>query len=458
MTTEFVKGWLLLDTLGEGRFGEVKLLMNQETQEMVAVKVLIVKNIEMDKSIRKEICIHKNLQHQNVIGFFGNRRDDESKIEYLFLEYAQNGELFEHIEPDVGMPKSKAFKFFNDLINGVDFLHQRGIVHRDIKPENLLLDSKNQLKISDFGTATLFRHNGKERLLTQMCGTIPYIAPEVLEGQPHRAQPIDIWSCGIVLLVMLSGELPWTEATLKDRLFLEWYKGNLNLHVGPWCKIETIAFINNQFDERQKFNLKRHRGNGCFSSSQPQQTAVYSQNLARKGNQNELMDLDCSYDDENDSDHRNDWTSFSQPNRIADMFLSTQSQLEFDENGISSGSNGLTPPGTKLYFKVVKRMTRFWANKNFQKTLEILEKTFDDLNWSFKKYSPGQYKITMVDRNRIPLVFRSSVNEMSSKKVLVDFRLSRGDGIEFKRQFLIVKNLLNPIIRSSEILTENLHV
>ncbi|KPM10100.1 serine/threonine-protein kinase Chk1-like protein 1 [Sarcoptes scabiei] len=93
MTTEFVKGWLLLDTLGEGRFGEVKLLMNQETQEMVAVKVLIVKNIEMDKSIRKEICIHKNLQHQNVIGFFGNRRDDESKIEYLFLEYAQNGEL-----------------------------------------------------------------------------------------------------------------------------------------------------------------------------------------------------------------------------------------------------------------------------------------------------------------------------------------------------------------------------
>lgn len=71
--------------------------MNQETQEMVAVKVLIVKNIEMDKSIRKEICIHKNLQHQNVIGFFGNRRDDESKIEYLFLEYAQNGELFEHI-------------------------------------------------------------------------------------------------------------------------------------------------------------------------------------------------------------------------------------------------------------------------------------------------------------------------------------------------------------------------
>lgn len=64
----------------------------------------------------------------------------------------------------------------------------------------------------------------------------------------------------------------------------------------------------------------------------------------------------------------------------------------------------------------------------------------------------------MVDRNRIPLVFRSSVNEMSSKKVLVDFRLSRGDGIEFKRQFLIIKNLLNPIIRSSEILTENLHV
>lgn len=64
---------------------------------MVAVKVLIIKNSEMDKLVKKEICIHRNLRHENIITFYGNRRDDESRIEYLFLEYAQNGELFDHI-------------------------------------------------------------------------------------------------------------------------------------------------------------------------------------------------------------------------------------------------------------------------------------------------------------------------------------------------------------------------
>ena len=79
------------------------------------------------------------------------------------------------------------------------------MVHRDIKPENLLLTEGEVLKLSDFGLATVFRHNGKERLLERRCGTMPYIAPEVLCKPRYNAMPADTWSCGVVLLAMLVG-------------------------------------------------------------------------------------------------------------------------------------------------------------------------------------------------------------------------------------------------------------
>ena len=79
------------------------------------------------------------------------------------------------------------------------------MVHRDIKPENLLLTEGEVLKLSDFGLATVFRHNEKERLLERRCGTMPYIAPEVLCKSRYNAMPADTWSCGMVLLAMLVG-------------------------------------------------------------------------------------------------------------------------------------------------------------------------------------------------------------------------------------------------------------
>lgn len=113
-----------------------------------------------------------------------------------------NFDLF--TEPDVGMPVWGAQKYFRQLISGVEYLHSHGVAHRDLKPENLLLDNNDNLKISDFGLATLYRMQGKERLLEKKCGTLPYVAPEVLVRAYH-AEPADIWSCGIILVALLAG-------------------------------------------------------------------------------------------------------------------------------------------------------------------------------------------------------------------------------------------------------------
>ena len=97
------------------------------------------------------------------------------------------------------------FIFFFSFSFLQNYLHHRGVAHRDIKPENLLLTEDDILKLSDFGMATVFRHQGKERNLERRCGTTAYCAPEILLKPHYSAEPADIWSCGIVLVAMVTG-------------------------------------------------------------------------------------------------------------------------------------------------------------------------------------------------------------------------------------------------------------
>jgi serine/threonine-protein kinase Chk1 len=160
-------------------------------------------------------------------------------VEYIFLEYASGGELFDRIEPDCGMASWKAQKYFKQLIAGMEYLHCCGVAHRDLKPENLLLDDQDNLKISDFGMATIFRLNGKERFLEKSCGTLKYVAPEVLM-RPYLAEPADVWSCGIILVAMLAGELPWAQPTGECEEYMAWKDGKAT-HQTPWSKLDKLA-------------------------------------------------------------------------------------------------------------------------------------------------------------------------------------------------------------------------
>lgn len=112
------------------------------------------------------------------------------------------------VAPDVGVPEELAHFYFVQLLAGVDYLHKSGIVHRDLKPENLLLDAEGNLKITDFGLSTVFIYQGGRRQLSTACGTPPYSAPEiVLLNYDER---VDIWSCGIILYVLLVGSMPFS--------------------------------------------------------------------------------------------------------------------------------------------------------------------------------------------------------------------------------------------------------
>jgi 5'-AMP-activated protein kinase catalytic alpha subunit len=124
------------------------------------------------------------------------------------MEYVNGGELFDYICLKQKLTELEACKFFQEIISGIEYLHKQGIVHRDLKPENLLLNSKKDLKIVDFGLSNIYK---KGELLKTPCGSPCYAAPEMILGKQYNGLYVDIWSAGIILYAMVFGSLPFDD-------------------------------------------------------------------------------------------------------------------------------------------------------------------------------------------------------------------------------------------------------
>ncbi|RRT48360.1 hypothetical protein B296_00046276 [Ensete ventricosum] len=133
---------------------------------------------------------------------------------YMVLEFITGGELFDRIARNGKLKEDEARKYFQQLIDAVDYCHSRGVFHRDLKPENLLLDSNGVLKISDFGLSALPQQ--EDGLLYTTCGTPNYVAPEVVKDKGYDGAKSDIWSCGVILFVLMAGYLPFEDSNLMS--------------------------------------------------------------------------------------------------------------------------------------------------------------------------------------------------------------------------------------------------
>jgi 5'-AMP-activated protein kinase catalytic alpha subunit len=207
-------------TLGEGSFGKVKYAIHTETNEPVAIKILdkeTLRKKNMSAQIKKEIALMRLINHRHVIGI----KDVFATATNIFivLELVEGGELFDKIVEEGRLSEDRARFYMRQLLDGMECCHAKGVCHRDLKPENLLLDSNGDLKISDFGMATLYIGDanapGDQRteLLHTTCGTPNYVAPEVLTSQGYDGHKADVWSMGVILFVFLSGYLPFEETT-----------------------------------------------------------------------------------------------------------------------------------------------------------------------------------------------------------------------------------------------------
>lgn len=198
------------------------------------------------KQIAMEVSLHSHIgQHPNVIEWFATGEDAVWK--WIAMEFAEGGDLFDKIEADKGVSEDIAHVYFLQLISGVSFIHSKGVAHRDLKPENILLNEMGDLKIADFGMATLFQHKGQTKTSTTMCGSPPYIAPEVLrcasgdKSMRYHPDLVDIWSCGVILFVLLVGNTPWDEPTDSKWEWREYIRTNGKSTDELWANVPQDA-------------------------------------------------------------------------------------------------------------------------------------------------------------------------------------------------------------------------
>lgn len=495
-----VAGSMIIATIGDGAYGDVKLV-REANGTLLAVKVIAGAKAKAHlEAIRREIRLHRDLSHERIVPFI--RSYSSVNAEFICLEYMSGGELSDRITPDYGMPEFEAHRLFRQLMEGVDFLHRRGIVHRDIKPENLLLDRHDNLKITDFGFAALFRHNGKVRKVLQRCGTLPYTAPEVFKKKEYDAVPLDVWSCAIVLIAMLTGELPWDKPTENCREFAKYIRGDYMAQT-PWPKITNMQLMLLR-RMLELAPLKRatvatvmeakwysHVGGNSTSPMGPARKRLrvgsgaeppvpmstgdhhryssggatdFTENDAAAAQRPPLSSAAATFALQRDNlgagaALTQQWhgagppdsaggapsrPAFSQPaQRVDDMLLTMSTSDELRSGAV----------GDSVLAALVRRMTRFYVKRGVSKEFAIERvRSYCRKMGMEVRVSGNTLVITTKDRRRNDLVFRATaidgggpadnIDAPPFDRLFFDFRRSKGDGIEFKRQFVALREAL----------------
>lgn len=208
--------YILEGTLGRGQTGLVKLGVNCVTKKKVAVKIIDRTKLseQVLSKVEREIAIMKLIDHPHVLGLYDVY--ESKKHLFLILEHVSGGELFDHLVKRGRLPLGEARRFFAQMISAVDFCHKHCVCHRDLKPENLLLDKKMNIKVADFGMASL--QVGDNAMLETSCGSPHYACPEVIRGEKYDGRKADVWSCGVILYALLVGALPFDDENLRNLL------------------------------------------------------------------------------------------------------------------------------------------------------------------------------------------------------------------------------------------------
>ncbi|KAH9609417.1 hypothetical protein KSS87_018316, partial [Heliosperma pusillum] len=188
-------------TLGIGTFGKVKIAEHKLTGLKVAIKILNrkkIKSMNMEEKVRREIQISRLFIHPHIIRLY-EVIETPSDI-YSVMEYVKSGELFYYLVEKGRLQEDEARR--------LEYCHRSMVVHRDLKPENLLLDSRRNVKIADFGLSNIMRDG---HFLKTCCGSPNYAAPEILNGKLYAGPEVDVWSCGVILYALLCGSLPFDD-------------------------------------------------------------------------------------------------------------------------------------------------------------------------------------------------------------------------------------------------------
>jgi serine/threonine protein kinase len=217
--------YVLVKTLGSGYNSKVKLGFDSTSNQYCAVKIIKHSHPSLNlKTLKGEIEILSALKHENIVNLiefhesvdYIKKNSQTYKCVAIVMELVPGGELFEYVADSGRFSEETARTYFRILIETLEYCHLQGIAHRDLKPENLLFDANFNLKIADFGFATLLCGKDNSGQLHTILGTESYMAPEIHLRKPYSGEAVDLFACGIILFIMLSGTPPFAKADPKS--------------------------------------------------------------------------------------------------------------------------------------------------------------------------------------------------------------------------------------------------
>ncbi|KAG7892106.1 hypothetical protein KL935_003672 [Ogataea polymorpha] len=219
--------WVKGELIGVGTFGKVYLALNVTTGEMIAVKQTVISSKfrssretkEIMDTFRAEVDSLKDLDHVNIVQYLGFEKKDN--VYSLFLEYVSGGSVG-HLIRRYGRFSEDLIKFLTEqVLQGLQYIHSKGILHRDLKADNLLLEMDGICKISDFGISKKAKDIYTNESAMSFQGTIFWMAPEIIDNTQHKgySAKVDIWSLGCVVLEMYAGQRPWSDFAIAGAIF-----------------------------------------------------------------------------------------------------------------------------------------------------------------------------------------------------------------------------------------------
>lgn len=400
--------------LGQGTFAKVYHARNVNTGESVAIKVMDkakIMKVGMMEQIKREISVMRLVRHPNIVELY-EVMASKTKI-YFVMEYVRGGELFNKVAKG-RLKEDAARKYFQQLMSAVDFCHSRGVYHRDLKPENLLLDENENLKVSDFGLSALPEQFKQDGLLHTTCGTPAYVAPEIIAKKGYDGAKADIWSCGVILFVLMAGYLPFQDANLMA-MYRKIYKGDFKCP--PWFSPSVVKIVSKLLDPnpRTRIGIPRlmeipwfRKG---FKAGRPVSRDDVDDDIG-------LADVDSAF--ENREATKADQELKSKPTLLN----------AFDIISFSPGFNlsGLFKD------KAVKQESRFTSNQSASSIVSKLEEFAKLFRFSVKKKGDSKVKLEGSEQGRKGhLAIAAEIFEVTPSLFVVEVSKAGGDTLEYNK-------------------------
>ena len=411
--------------LGQGNFAKVYYARNLATGQAVAIKMIDkdkISKVGLMVQIKREISIMRLVRHPNVLKLF-EVMASKSKI-YFALEYAKGGELFNKITKGK-ISEDDARRYFQQLISAVDYCHSRGVYHRDLKPENLLLDDNENLKVSDFGLSALADSARQDGLLHTTCGTPAYVAPEVLSRRGYDGAKADIWSCGIILFVLVAGFLPFHDTNL-----IEMYRkiSKAEYRCPRFFSVELKDLLYKIIDPDP---LTR------ASVSRIKRSAWYRKPTEANALKIKQEPRDMVYKGEATTSHSTE-SSISEINQASTSLTNLNA---FDIISLSTGFD----LSNLFEEKYGRREDRFTTRQPAEAIFAKLTKLAKQLKLKIKKKENGVLKL-VAPREGMKgfLEFDAEVFEVAPSLLLVELKKTNGDTMEYKQ---LMKDEIRPALK-----------